>query len=521
MMDGVALKVSPANSRGILIVDDDLVEGPRVRSILRAQAGTINVLAGDADAVRHEPDAVVLTGKLVAALREIDTGNGAAFQELTRRLPTVIILDQFLPDPDDPSRTTLESSRRVQHLITEIWERALLHPEYQRLGWNVCVLMYTGQANRQMAEGLEPQVTNKDWFAYAQKPQPVVGRSAGQELEESRDFVNQINSLTGRPKREASSEAILDLYAPEEGTRLLRAVNRAQAERKPVWITGHWDDGCEEIIPALLGFEPSGPPHRASDDELCKALRQLRSNPRDTNPVYGLEGQIKLPDRLNEVVKQVGRTRFVIISAAPPVTAIASNFNVVPLLPLHARTTADLKSMFMARFGVKIPDHVVEWLKRQQFNYTDFTGLYFDKSEVITVEHIISMSPRLETEVMKMRFEGTKAVVTWDGRDHEIDLDSFPGISSCSVLLALARNPDVRSFSAENLLDSMKDVYSPTITQWRTRLAEHTHFRKNNFSGDRLREIFGKKVISRNNYKSFKNFIVKWVFPRGVKVEVN
>lgn len=374
--------------RPILVIDDDEREGTRVRDLLIAHSKEIECIAPAPTSVRHDLTATELIGQLKVALRAISNSDGDTFRSVTSRMPTVVILDQYLPSPEGGD-TTLEQSRKVQELINAVWEKAIDQPTFRAMGWNICVLMYTSQGARQMGEGLVRQVTNKDWFDYAQKPQCLAGRSQQETIAEGARFVAQINALKSRTKIGVSAEVVFELYAGEQGHTLLSAMTIAKAAKKPVWLVARDEDGREELVMRILGFTPDGEPRTTSEEGLLEELQKMRSPGYDSgNPVFRLTGTISQVSRIRYAVSMVSQTRFVVIMDALPDAGLTGVFNIVTIKPLYEWSPSDLREVFAARFKCKIESAAIQWLRKHVLTYQQFERLYFDEGTLIMIERI-------------------------------------------------------------------------------------------------------------------------------------
>lgn len=515
--------------RPILIVDDVEAEALWVRDRLLEHGAAITRIANTPTAVEFETDARLLTARLVAALTAISHGDGDAFREVCRKLPSVVVLDQYLADAE-PGSTSTKASLRIYELVNAIWDKASQSPTFQTLGWSLCILMYTGQDKRLAAELLNYRGTNKPWFDYAEKPGGIPAVPQETAEREGKLLAEQINGLNSKLKYGgAPVEVVQELwFAGERGDALREAVRAAAAAKLPVWIHGRWRDGCDKLVPLLVDADPLCVPKVSTEDELHTALHKMRTT-RSVHPVFIIESALANAARMAHVCERLER-KFVLVSTQPLGPSLALRFSVVPLVPLHEWSMDDIKELFRAGLNKTVSDDVVQWLKSQQFDYTDFGSFYFQGDQEVRIDLIKECCERLARELAKVELHanGESAIVDWEG-ENVIGLKSFAGLSALAILRAMADTGE-RTLPSTKLLAAMRTVKAKKVEEWVMMMSatgsvaktwRQNHFVSGKGDGSALKvldSIFGGKCIEGKDYDDPAKFHVKWIGKPNVRI---
>lgn len=507
----------------VLVIDDEKTEGVWIVERLLEHGQEIECIADCPDAVKYEPNTLTLRVQLVSALAAITNCDGDKFRSVCQHLPTVVVLDQFLPDPDQPGDTTTRASLRICELVNEIWDRVLQQPEFRPLGWNLCVLMYTGQNYRFMERWLEQaSITGRTWFDYATKPDGIPVCTKEVASAEGRQLTQQINALTsGTRPRGARLEVVPDLYAAgRQGALLREAIRTAKSSPKPVWIVGRWRDGCEKVVPLVLAANAHLEPASVGNDALFERLHQLRRG-LTVHPVFVLVGQVSV-ERLASFCQRVDR-KFVVICDEPPDPKLATCFSTINLLPLFQWEVGDIQELFQANWGRKVSHGVVSWLQERLFDYTNFCELYFMEGESIDASLLSERCRglRSETLAIEVRSPFTSASIRWRGSLKTISLSTYGGISAVAVLRAMIGNAK-NQFDMRTLVDGMLPFdQARKIREWSEKITDPTKtghtFRRNAFSSssssnaqDLLHAVIGRQCIKGGEYEVLEKCLVRW-----------
>lgn len=515
--------------RPILIVDDVEAEARWVQERLLERGIDIMCIANTPLAVEYETDAHLITARLVAALTAISNGDGDAFRDICRLLPSVVVLDQYLPDAETGATST-RASLRLYELVNAIWEKVSQATAFQLLAWNLCILMYTGQDKRLGAELLNYRGTNKPWFDYAEKPEGIPAVSAEMAEREGKLLAEQINRLSSKLKfGGAPVEVVQELwFAGERGDALREAVRAAAAAKLPVWIHGRWRDGCEKLVPLLVDADPLWVPEALNEDQLHTELHKMRSV-RSVHPVFIIESPLVNTARMVRACERLDR-KLVVVTMHPPPPSLSEHFSVVPLVPLHEWSVDDIKQLFIASLNKTVGDDVVQWLKRQRFDYTHFGSFYFPGDEKVRIDLIKECCESLARELVTVELstDGKRAIVGWEG-EKVFGLNSFAGLSTLAVLRAMADTGN-RKLPLSRLVAAMRTVRAMKVEEWQMMMSANSPvgktWRQNHFvsgKGDGsalkvLKGIFGCKCIEGKDYDDPSKFHVKWIGPPNVRI---
>jgi hypothetical protein len=516
----------------IWIVDDDPIEGGRVKALLTTHKNAIYCLVGDGQEfqVKYEVNAQSLVGKLKAALGAINRNDVVEFGKAIEEIPAVVVLDQFLPESDGKTQS-LSASKEVQRLIAEVWNAVFAKSSYKKSGWNLCVLMYTGQTDLQVSEGLERGANGMDWLGFAQKPLYQTNRTEEELAAEGLQFVQQINGLTSKDIRGLSHEVLIPLYGGEHGRALVSAMNSACAGEKPIWLDADKKDGREAMLQRLLDTTQDVTPVKKDVDGLFVELQKMRTtNSMDGNyifEIYDLNAATLDFARLKRAVQLLGgiKRRLVVVAPCIPDQNTIEIFNLVSVEPLYEWTINDIQICFGGLFnGRKLNKDAAQRIKTMKISYDVMESWYFDGVGEITLPAINEKIPSNVTSttaaVTLKVLSNDKVQIVVNDCSHVISLTKYPEISVVALLLAMKSTRGVK-IGLENLTQAVKDdmfVGQNKIEKWVVKM-ETDKFKANYFSTTArnnvrtvLDKIFSNVSFDVKDIKSNK-FTLTWKSP--------
>lgn len=538
---------APRHYRPIVVIDDNEEEGLWVRKRLLEHGAGIAIIAMQPEAIEYEPNALQLTARLHAARRAIMNREGQAFEEACRELPSVVVLDQYLKADANPADllTSNRASLEVCKLVNDIWSEAQKEPAFRDRGWNLRILIYTGQTRRMLSGMADYVSTARPWFALSCKPPgiplctPEVAARQGQLL------AAEINALMRADMHRADVDVVHELYAGAQGGLLQDAMRVATSSEAPVWFHGRWWDGCEKLAPLLVDCDPVEPPQRVDNEEdLHAALRRLRSG-LATHPVFEYSAGIADPHRFAATCKHV-RRKFAIVSPRPLRPELLPLFTTVEVVPLHDWSEADLQELFDVGRKVVLDRAIATWLKEQQFDYAQFSTLFLPEGEQVSIEALKQRVKGLENErtTITVSADQRHAFMRWENKPHDMRLNVNPGITTLAVLLAIANKSESRdlTLTARDLVHAMKRFRSEKVRRWAEKMEKSDilstagssprtrgeqplrKFRERcvNAAGKELEAIFGCSCIKAEGYGNPElEFLVTWVRPGSIKLSTD
>jgi hypothetical protein len=424
----------------ILIVEDDEAYGSALqKTLINIQKKILCIGQDKHDAVRWDKNAFKIIKELDEALTAAHIGEAGGFKDAVAKLPKVIVLDQFLPSPEEPNYPTLVASKKVQELVNQIWGAVQANHALTAAGWKGGVIHHTSEPVKVNVHSDE-QSRSKSWVKVCHKPSVIHVNNAALEIVK---LCNHLTGSSGEKKPQNNDHALFAGGAT--GRQLLNSVNEANNLDKPIWLHVTRTSDASVFSPLLkrtaIALDPI---EMKNQNEFNQWLKGLAS----ANAASFHTCKLNLTDLNSHETQQIINinslyaTRFLIASNQPCPNDLTLLFSTVSPLALHTWPEADLKSAALAKSKTTNVQDFADLYKAFQaieLCYAQFEKIR--KNDVLTVDNLKSRIPLLGAEAINVEVSGVNtkkpiASVQYGSNSIVLQLRNAPDICALAVLLS-------------------------------------------------------------------------------------